>query len=161
MPFLVSSSNFSSLGLALDLVGVLLLGIDLVRVQIHSIEGVNELKVRILDNQESLGFAVDDLKDTSSKLGRWISEHEYSDYHAEDEVSYNVREMRDQSKELSEHIEFITGTISDLSKALEGSAAASEQIANTSLFMAKTGLALIVAGFILQLCGSLGIEVSF
>lgn len=139
-----------SVGLLLDVIGVLLLGFDLIRVQ----RGLRAQARRDLEHFDGLA---NDYGGTESwieeieRSAKWISSHQYEDRHAEDEVSFNARRSVEQLNELSQ---CIAGVAEHLGKVVElqrGFAEGNRVTANASLYYSFVGLILIFVGFSLQL----------
>ena len=91
---------YSIFGLSLDLIGVLFLGIDLVRVQAKLRRRAK--KGSALFNKMEADFGeIESWADDIKKRSEWIPERSYSRVHGEDEASYNARHAIETLRELS------------------------------------------------------------
>ena len=137
-------------GLSLDLVGVLLLGLDLIKVQrkisaeAEEAEGTLE---SFLADYGDLPEALSDLQ----KNTRRIQLHEYSDYHAEDETSYNIDVQVERMKELAGIVKETTRWTSLLVEFQREQTQNERGMVASSVKFSVIGLLLIVIGFGMQI----------
>jgi hypothetical protein len=150
------SGLWGPIGLVLDLIGVLLLGFDLIRVQ------------RMLRQQAAKDLAhfdemANDYGGTESwieeihKSARWVRESSYSDYHAQDEVSYNAERAIEKIGEITECMDGLAGHLGRVVSLQKKQAEGNRNAAHASLRYSILGLMFIFFGFLLQMIGSLHI----
>src|SRR6266581_467717 len=97
------SNLWTPIGLILDVIGVLLLGFDLVRVQKSLRTQARNDLARFEAMVEDYGGAESWIEEISKNC-RWVHSREYERYHAEDEISYNARHALDQLQELAQSV---------------------------------------------------------
>ncbi|WP_092023913.1 hypothetical protein [Bradyrhizobium sp. OK095] len=142
-------SWLNPIGLCLDFVGVVLLGIDLVRVQ-RSMKRQAREDLRRFDAMVEDHGGTEEWITSINKGIRWIDQHEYWDHHAEDEVSYNVTNLIEQLKELVQAISGIAEASTKLIKFQHEQSRENARIADASIRYSFIGLMLICLGFALQ-----------
>ncbi len=147
------SGWWSVSGLIADFFGVALLGGDLIRVQRTLRANATAELNHFNAVAEEYGGVVSWSKEIQRNT-RWVREHEFSGHHAEDEISYNARQVIDRVSELSGNVsalgEHLTEIIMLTQKKVEGD----NVLAQTSLRWSYVGLLFILAGFCGQLIGS-------
>lgn len=135
-------------GLVLDLVGVMMLGVDLVRIQ-KRLRGDAEGRLAALnDIAEGAGGAEAFLKSVSGDFreyyrdeGRYLPSDGTFDYQS---AKQSVDELKDGLTDLADHL----GT---LARMLIASVEGDRETAKLSLNVSYSGLGLIVVGFLLQI----------
>jgi hypothetical protein len=138
------------IGLIFDLIGVSLLGFDLLRVQTRLRKGASDrLKAfsEYLEEFESIGYwAVE-----REKGVRRIHLHEYWDYEAIDEDTKNIDVILERSRATESGLNELSEASRGLTNYLLKGADLDAQDAKTSLGVSYLGLILIVMGFSLQI----------
>jgi ABC-type multidrug transport system fused ATPase/permease subunit len=143
------SNLWTPVGLILDVVGVLLLGFDLVRVQ-------RSLRTQARNDLARFEAMVEDYGGTEkwvefiSQNTRWVTEREYFADHEEDEVSLNTRHTVDQLAELAQSVSALAQPLTKLILFQKEQAEANSRIANASILYSIVGLVLIFVGFVMQ-----------
>ena len=148
------SNLWTPIGLILDVIGVLLLGFDLVRVQKSLRTQARNDLARFKAMVEDYGGAESWLEEIA-KNSRWIDESAYSEKHTEDEVSYNARHAIDQLGELAQSVSGLAEAITKIILFQKEQAEANSRIANASILYSILGLALIFVGFLMQLISAM------
>lgn len=148
-----TAQYLSSIGILADFFGVILLGIDLLRVQ-SSLQLRASNALSHLDDIASEYGGIEGWSADIEKSARWISSHEYSDRHAEDEASFNARHLVERSKELANCVGGLAGHLSKLMKIYGVQANEDRVAARMSRILSVVGLSLVAVGFVLQLWGS-------
>jgi hypothetical protein len=148
------SNLWTPIGLILDVIGVLLLGFDLVRVQKSLRTQARNDLARFEAMVEDYGGAESWLEEIA-KNSRWIDESAYSEKHTEDEVSYNARHAIDQLGELAQSVSGLAEAITKIILFQKEQAEANSRIANASILYSILGLALIFVGFLMQLISAM------
>jgi hypothetical protein len=148
------SNLWAPVGLILDVIGVLLLGFDLVRVQKSLRTQARNDLARFEAMVKDYGGAESWLEEIS-KNSRWIDESAYSEHHAEDEVSYNARHAIDQLAEMAQSVSGLAEAITKIILFQKDQAEANSRIANASILYSIVGLALIFVGFLMQLVSAM------
>lgn len=142
----------ASIGLMLDFIGVILLGIDLVRLQ-HTV------RTKAAADRSTIEDLADQYGGTESwaaaiaKQSSWIPESAYWDYHAEDEISFNARNLAERLEETNNCVAGLAKHVSEFAIFLDRSAAENEKAASTSYVVSIVGLLFVVIGFGLQIVG--------
>ena len=142
--------SFQIVGLVFDMIGVILLGIDLILVQ-------RTLKLQATQRRDELDAFLEEfggIESWASEIGkqsRWVQQAEYSDYHAEDEVSYNASRSAENTKELARSVESVSQWMTGLVKLHLKESQIGETAAKSSLRFTAIGLFLIVTGFSMQI----------
>lgn len=138
------------LGLALDLIGILLLGVDLIRFQL-AIRNRARMSRALFREIETEYGGIESWANDIMERSRWIPASAYERHHIEDEVSYNARHAMDGLNEISsavnglaEHVVKVTGHLSD-------HAGQDGKLASSSFWFSISGLALLTTGFSLQI----------
>ncbi len=144
------SSLLSVGGLILDLIGVGLLGVDLIRVQrrvLASASGAkNDLESFLID----YGHLPESLSELEGKTRR-ISLHEYWDNHSEDEASYNVNVLFGKVKELAINVEEVAHWTRLMVEFHKEQSQSEKQLMNSTIKFSVLGLTLILVGFGMQI----------
>jgi hypothetical protein len=149
----MAHSWWSAAGLAIDFVGVALLGIDLIRLQAA-------LRRQAGNNRATLDGLASDYGGTESwaaeieKSAKWYPSSSYSDYHAEDEISFNARRVVEQLGEMASVANGLAGHLARVTTYLDEAARESEQSAGASFWFSIVGMTFIALGFAVQLKGS-------
>jgi hypothetical protein len=150
----IASGWWSVTGLVADFVGVSLLGFDLIRVQrMLRANAAAELS-RFNAMAEDYGGVESWIKEIQ-KSARWVNEHQYSDHHAEDEISYNARQGIERLSEMSECVSALASHLSEVVTLSQQKVEGDRVTAQASLRLSFIGLAFILIGFFGQLIGSL------
>jgi hypothetical protein len=147
--------NLGIIGLTLDLVGVVILGFDLVRVQV----GLRSAAKQRLDEWETLLAENESLDSDLEKLkfaGHW----QETDY---DEGRVRFLDGTFDARAASNAFADLAGTnreqgrlLAILAENLKSSALSDVKAAQISLFSTYVGMLLIVIGFALQIGGQFG-----
>lgn len=144
---------YSIFGLSLDLIGVLFLGIDLVRVQAKLRRRAK--KGRALFNKMEADFGeIESWADDIKKRSEWIPERSYSRVHGEDEVSYNARHAIETLRELSWAVNGLAEYVTEITKILYNNVSQDERLASSSFRFSIVGLTFLIFGFGLQVYGA-------
>jgi hypothetical protein len=149
----MSSNWWSASGLAVDFVGVLLLGVDLIRLQ-------TRIKQAAAASRRTLDGLTQDYGGTQSwaeeirTSAKWVPASAYSDHHAQDELSYNAERALERIGEVASCTEGLAAHIATITTFLDEDAAEHERTAATSFFFSVAGLVMIIVGFGLQFVGS-------
>jgi hypothetical protein len=149
----IPSGWWSVSGLSADFVGVILLGIDLIRVQ----RMLRANAAAELDHFNAMAENYGGVEAWSKEIkrsARWVKQQEYEDYLIQDETSYNAEQAKEGLSELSECVNALANHLTEIvtlsQRKLEGDSVA----AQTSLRMSVIGLFFILFGFTGQLIGS-------
>ncbi|MEZ2145793.1 hypothetical protein AAE026_26395 [Bradyrhizobium sp. DN5] len=148
------STWWSPIGLILDLFGVLLLGADLIRVQ-------RMLRAQAANDLADFDQMAEEYGGTESwiqeikKSARWVKESSYSDFLAQDEVSYNAERAIEAVKEAVGCMEGLAGHLASVVALQKKQAEGNRMTARASLRYSVIGLIFIFVGFVLQMIGSL------
>ncbi len=141
--------NFAVLGLAIDVLGVLILGIDLFLLQRRlRNEAQNRLDTvqGVLDNHENTeGWLADianqaDWRDGDINEGRWQPQS----------GSFSHRAAQSSFEEMSETVAALATDLKTLAKITYTAVSADRKTANRSVWLTALGLTLIVIGFTMQ-----------
>jgi hypothetical protein len=147
---------WSAIGLVLDLAGVLMLGFDLIRVQqMLRAQAADDL-ARFDEMAESYGGTESWIAEIK-KSARWVPESSYSDYHAQDEVSFNAEHAVEKLKEAVECMEGLAQHLAEVASLQRHQAEGNREAARTSLRYSIIGLVFIFFGFLFQMFGTLHI----
>jgi len=149
----LTSSAWSTAGLAVDFFGVALLGFDLVRLQ-RAIRVQAESHVATLDEIASDHGGLEEWARELRSETRWISGNEYWDYHAEEEASYNTRAAIGQLRELTAGVGEVARHVALLTEFVAATVRSDLEAAKSSLRYSVVGLALVGVGFALQMVGT-------
>jgi hypothetical protein len=150
----IASGWWSVSGLITDFVGVTLLGFDLIRVQrMLRANAAAELS-RFNAMAEQYG-GVESWTKEIQKNTRWVSEHEYIRYHAQDEISYNAKQAIERLSELSECVSALADHLTEIVTLSQQKVEGDSVTAQSSLRLSVIGLVFILIGFCGQLIGSL------
>ena len=143
---------WSTSGLVLDLVGVMLLGADLVRIQrrlrgdaADRLERLEEVAASAGGLEAFLKGVSGDWREYERDEGRYLPVYGTFDH---DAARANVSELKDGMNGLADSL----GTLAEMMIA---SVRADRETATLSLRLTYIGLALIVTGFLLQIIGAL------
>jgi hypothetical protein len=143
-------------GLVLDLIGVLLLGFDLIRVQ-------RMLRSQAAEDLANFERMAEDYGGTESwiqdikKSAHWVRESSYSDHLAQDEVSYNAERAIESIREATECMEGLAGHIASIVSLQKKQVQGNREAAQASLRYSIAGLVFIFLGFLGQMLGTLHI----
>ena len=150
------SALWGPIGLVLDLIGVLMLGYDLIRVQRMLREQAAQDLSRFDEMAESYGGTEGWLQEIG-KSARWIPQSAYWDHHAEDEISYNARHAIETVREFTECSAGLSEHLSKVVSLQKAQAEGNRRTARASLRYSLIGLAFVFFGFVFQMFGSLHI----
>ena len=151
----IAPAWLSPVGLSLDFVGVILLGIDLVRVQGSMKQQANADLARFNAMVEEHGGTEEWVK--FIKGGEhWIDPDDYYPNHsADDDVSVELRSTKVQLKELMQAITNIAEATTKLITFQHEQAKSNARVADASIRFSIWGLSLICVGFVLQLIAAI------
>lgn len=143
---------WSTSGLVLDLVGVMMLGTDLVRIQRRLRGDAMDRLARLQEVAASVGGVESFLKSISGDWreherdeGRYVPVYGTFDHSA---AGASVSELKDGMNGLADDL----GTLAEMMIA---SVRADSEMATLSVRLTYIGLTLIISGFLLQLVGAL------
>ncbi len=152
---LSASQEWAVVGLTCDLIGVCILGIDLLRVQ------------RGLRNSSSKSRkAIHQLDDEYGGVNSWVVEiSKKSDWREHDDMeglSYPINQTfdpyaaQDAFKEAMDAVSAINQRLDEFALLVRAQVADGEELASMSFGYSCFGLALIIAGFLLQIYAVIG-----
>lgn len=141
------------IGLVLDLVGVLALGYDVVRIQRSLLASARANRRAYEKLDADFGATPDWLSDLKKSL-TWVPGHAFQEHHAQDEVSYNAERIGEISRDIADAASGLAEYVAALAETLRQRAHEDADLAGLSLRISGAGLALIVIGFLLQAHGS-------
>lgn len=144
---------WSVTGLFLDFFGVALLGFDLIRIQ-KLLKNAAQGNINSLEDMSSQYGGIESWAENIKKGARWIDSSEYSDYHAEDPVSYNANRSIERVKGLADCVEGLSQHLSSLMLLVSDQAKSNLKTANNSVIVSIIGLFLIALGFSMQIIGA-------
>ena len=144
--------NYSVVGLVLDVVGVIFLSADLIRLQRAIRRRGNDGRARF-DELESEYGGIESWANELMEQSRWVPEHTYSDRHSEDEVSYNARLAVETVRDLASAANGLAAQLTGVAGVLRSSAEEDERLASMSLRLSVVGVAFLSIGFLLQIVG--------
>ena len=124
--------NYSVVGLVLDVVGVVLLSADLIRLQQAIRRRGKEGRARF-DELESEYGGIESWANELMEQSRWVPEHTYSNRHAEDEVSYNSRRAVEIVSDLASAANGLAAQLAAVARVLRSSADEDERLASMSV----------------------------
>jgi len=137
-------NHFTILGLFFDVVGVILLGIDLIRFQRATRERARKGRAMFDEIEEDYGgiesWANTIMEQSSS----------YSRYHVEDEARHALGGLSELSSAVSGLAEHVT----KVAKILSNTAEQDERLASSSFWFSIFGLFFLIVGFGLQILGA-------
>lgn len=138
-------------GLASDLVGVALLGVDLVRVQ-RALRGqAAEAEAKLQALEDEWGNTSEELDRLSKEADKWYTPP--SSY-GDGEERYNAQALRSAVTEIAGVAGVTAGHFESVAKALRVTATRERLLSTGSLRFSYAGVVLLVAGFILQIVGA-------
>jgi hypothetical protein len=147
MVFLSVSHILSALGLTFDLIGVLTLGYDLLRLQrslrTEAKERVSEIK-KLFDDLVPAGEWAAEIKD----FGKRISSYSSKDDYQSDRSALGIA-----LEEIGGTLDFIAVRIEAVAKLEKLRSERDEKSADVSFRLSAFGLVLILVGFFFQLVG--------
>lgn len=146
----IESQYFAFSGLSLDLIGVVLLGVDLIRVQ-SNIKIQATADIKILDDFSEKYGGLDSWISDIKKQTRYVKSYEYSDHDATDETTFNIDAVIYRQKELSEVQSAFNEYIIDIMNMNKIQYNNNKIHARRSLALSYWGLAFVAVGFALQL----------
>lgn len=141
------------IGLFLDLIGVLALGWDVVRIQRGLVASARTNADALQKLDADYGGVASWLEETKRSL-KWVPGSVFQEYHAEDEVSYNARRIAELAKDTADAANGVAEYTVALGEILKGRAEEDVTTASASLKISYVGLGLICTGFLLQAHGS-------
>jgi hypothetical protein len=145
---------WSPVGLVLDLLGVGLLGFDLIRVQ-------RMLRQQAAADLKHFETMAEDYGGTESwiadieKSATWTNASSYEDYHLQDELSFNAERSIELTNELSLCVAGVAAHLSKVVQLQHQTAHGNSEAANKSLRYSAVGLVFIFIGFAFQMLGTL------
>jgi hypothetical protein len=148
------SAWWGPIGLVLDLIGVLLLGFDLIRVQRMLRSQAAEDLANFEQMAEDYGGTESWIQDIK-KGAHWVRESSYSDHHVQEEVSYNAERSMEIIKEATECMEGLAGHIASVVSLQKKQVEGNREAAQKSLRYSIIGLVFIFFGFLGQMVGTL------
>ena len=144
---------YSVVGLVLDLVGVLLLGIDLIRLQ-RTVRN-NATRVRVMfDEIESEYGGIESWAKEIEEQSAWIPEDSYSRHHSDEEVLFNARHTLDRLRDIASAVNGLAVHLAKITEILDEDATQNERISGSSLWISIVGVIFLISGFGLQLIGA-------
>ena len=146
--------NYSFWGLLLDLIGVGLLSIDLLRFQL-TVRRRSKKGRSMFDKLESNYGGIESWADELTDQSLWVSEAEYSDHHSDDEVSYNTHRAIEIVRGLASAVNGLAAQVAAVSGILRNNADQDDRLASMSFRFSLVGLVFLVAGFLLQMVGAI------
>lgn len=144
---------YSVVGLALDFVGVIFLGYDLIRLQV-AIRKRTQRSRTLFDEIESDYGGIESWANDIMEQSQWIPSSAYSRYHFEDEVSYNARHALDGLRDISSAVNGLAVHIVKVTENLRDTAVQDRVLASSTLRFSIFGLAFLMVGFGLQIVGA-------
>src|SRR5690349_4394502 len=91
---------WSIVGLIFDIIGVLALGFDVIRLQ-RALRFSARENLRVYEELEEKFGGIPEWLTELEEASRWIPGHTFQQKHAEDEVSYNARRFGDITKDVA------------------------------------------------------------
>ena len=140
-------------GLGLDVVGVLLLGIDLIRLQRTTRKNATQVRV-MFDEIESEYGGIESWAKEIEEQSAWIPEDLYSRRHSEEEVSFNARHTLDRLRDIASAVNGLAVHLTKVTEILDKDATQNERIAGSSFWISIVGVTFLIAGFGLQVIGA-------
>lgn len=138
-------------GLVLDLVGVLLLGADLIR--LHRSLRTRAAKTREFYDQleETYGGVESWMRDVAEKYTGWKEPPRSS---ADPAELHNLGNTIEVVKEVAEGVYSVASRLARINEVLDASARRDESLSASSMLVSYIGLAFLTVGFILQIIGA-------
>ncbi|MDE0694439.1 MAG: hypothetical protein OXH76_01230 [Boseongicola sp.] len=146
-------NHYSVFGLFLDLVGVILLGVDLVRFQLAVRERAKKSRAFFAEMEAEYG-GIESWANDIMERSEWIPSSAYSRHHSEDEASYNARHAMDGLKDISSAVNGLAQQVVKVTKKLNNYAEQDGGLASSSVRFSMLGLFFLVFGFFLQIFGA-------
>ncbi len=150
----MTNAWLSVTGLAIDFLGVGLLGFDLVRLQIRLRQQAKQSRA-FLDGLASDYGGVPAWASEIKSSAKWTPASDYSDYHAEDETSFNSRQALEQVGEVADCAGGLAEHVAKITLFLDQDAQENDRTAFMSFWLSVVGLVFVLIGFIFQMLGSL------
>ena len=144
--------NYSVVGLVLDLVGVILLGVDLLRLQSVTRRRAKEGRALFEEIETAYG-GIESWADDLMKQSEWIPNYVYADHHSEHEVSYNARHALDTLRDVASAVNGLAAHTTEITKVLYRNMELDKRMASASTWFSVFGLIFLVLGFGLQIVG--------
>lgn len=144
--------NYSIVGLILDVVGVCLLGFDLIRLQRSIRLRGKEGRARFDDLESKYGgieFWADDLKDQS----RFTLDYGRSSVSIGGKALHHTDEILEIVSNLALTVNGLAAQLTSVAGILRSNAVEDDRLASISLKFSVLGIAFLVAGFSLQIVG--------
>jgi len=138
----------SAVGLLLDLIGVMLLGIDLIRVQRHQRNDAIDRLARLENILEGIGGLDGWAKTVRSDFRDWDWDEGRT---VMLDGTFDPRAARESVQEIAETVSVVGTHVVTLAQMQTATIDADRSAADVSLKFAYFGLALILAGFAMQL----------
>lgn len=139
---------FSIVGLALDLIGVMMLGIDLVRVQRKLRSDAEDRLASLTEVVDSSGGLEGFLKSIS---GDWREYERDEGAYVPREGTFDYGSAKQSVSELKDGINGLADNLRTVATVMVSGVESDRQTAGMSLKVTYGGLALIATGFLLQL----------
>jgi hypothetical protein len=139
---------FSVLGLALDLIGVVLLGIDLYKIQISQQSAAERTRVTLND-------AFPKFRDISTSR-TYLESGFYSGGEYESDGVIDIKALDNTLKEYRREIENSSEGVINIIEFMFSSTYEKADEARRSVSFTRVGLGLIILGFLLQVVGTFG-----
>ena len=142
-------------GLGLDFLGVVLLGIDLIKVQISQ-RLLAQMNLSEFQKLASEYGGIADWAEDLRKGSRWVPSDVIERHHIlSDEVTFNIRAAIDDIKSLAGGINELGKQIANLVEIMGSNSQNEVKSAERSAILSSFGLILIAIGFSLQIVGVL------
>lgn len=146
--------GYTVLGLILDVIGVVLLSTDLIRLQRVVRRRGKDGRGRF-DELESEYGGIESWASELTEQSRWVPEQAYSERHSEDELSYNARRAAETISDLASAANGLAAQVAAIAGILRANADEDDRLASMSVKLSVFGVLLLVAGFLLQIVGVL------
>ena len=150
----MSNPLISTVGLCADAFGAGLLGFDLIRLQ-HRIRREAADRQTMLEGVAEQYGGVAAWAADIKKQARWVPSSAYEDYHAEDVISYNTRNLADRAEELGDCVNGLGEHVARITEYLGEAAKSDTTTSAISIRYSIVGLALLFFGFVLQTLGTI------
>jgi hypothetical protein len=145
-PLGLDSHWWSILGLTSDFVGVIALGIDVIRIQFRLRQSARDSLERYRKFEEDYGGSGSSLEDYSRQLARFPDDRTIGD--TLDRTRGSVADLAATAAGLGEYVDGLAATLKER-------VSDEQRLANTSLRFSGGGMVLILIGFVLQMLGTL------
>ena len=143
-------NTYTVAGLALDFVGVMLLGVDLIRFQVTIRKRAKKSQALFGEIDSEYG-GIESWANEIMERSNWVPSSSYLDIISEDEVSYNVRHALDGLRDISSAVNGLALHTVKITKILSNNAEQDRGLASSSFWFSILGLAFLMVGFGLQI----------